>query len=116
MRIFGLGLPELIIIVLIVCVLFGPVLFKKLNKQVRATGKAAKKSIEGGAKAAGKDVDLDNLGKDGVLEKVESFQDHIDKMFSDDDEAQAKPAAAAEPAAEKTLAAEKKEPEEAPKA
>ena len=53
MRIFGLGLPELLIILAIVCILFGPVLFKKTNKQVKATGKAAKKGIENGAKAAG---------------------------------------------------------------
>ena len=59
MRIFGLGLPELLIILAIVCILFGPVLFKKINKQVKATGKAAKKGIENGAKAAGSDVDLD---------------------------------------------------------
>ena len=57
MRIFGLGLPELLIILAIVCILFGPVLFKKINKQVKATGKAAKKGIENGAKAAGSDVD-----------------------------------------------------------
>lgn len=86
MRIFGLGLPELLIILAIVCILFGPVLFKKLNKQVKATGKAAKKGIENGAKAAGSDVDLDHIDKNAVLDKVESFQDRVDKMFEDDDE------------------------------
>ena len=83
MRIFGLGLPEIIIIVLIICVLFGPVLFKKLNKQAKATAKAAKKGIEGEAQAAGTDVNLDDIDKDTVFEKVESFQDHVDKMFDD---------------------------------
>lgn len=86
MRIFGMGPVELIIIVLIICVLFGPVLFKKLNKQVKATGKAAKKGIEDGARAAGKDVDLDHVDKKSVLDHVEKFQDRVDKMFADDED------------------------------
>ncbi len=94
MRIFGLGPLELVIILLIVCVLFGPVLFKKLNKQAKATANAAKKGIEGGAKAAGKDVNLDDIDKDTVLDKVEGFQDRVDKMFTDAEEAEAAEAAA----------------------
>lgn len=86
MRIFGMGLPEIIIIVLIVCVLFGPALFKKINKQVKATSKAAKKGIESGAEAAGVDVDMDSINKSSVLDKVEGLQDRVDKMFADDDE------------------------------
>lgn len=107
MRIFGLGLPELLIILAIVCILFGPVLFKKLNKQVKATGKAAKKGIENGAKAAGSDVDLDHIDKNAVLDKVESFQDRVDKMFEDDDEDE--PAKATDKAPASTKAAEKDE-------
>ena len=107
MRIFGLGLPELLIILAIVCILFGPVLFKKLNKQVKATGKAAKKGIENGAKAAGSDVDLDHIDKNAVLDKVESFQDRVDKMFADDDEDE--PAKAADKTSTSTEAAEKDE-------
>lgn len=87
MRIFGLGIFELLIILAIVCVLFGPALFKKLNKQVKATGKAVKQGIESGAKAAGTEVDLDSIDKSSVLDKVEGFQDRIDKMFAEDDEA-----------------------------
>ena len=86
MRIFGLGPLELIIIVVIVCVLFGPVIFKKLNKQVKATGNAAKKGIESGAKAAGKDIKVDEIDKDTVLDKVESIQNRVDKMFDDAEE------------------------------
>ena len=88
MRIFGLGLPELLIILAIVCILFGPALFKKLNEQVKETGEAAKKGIENGAKAAGTNVDLDHIDKNAVLDKVESFQDRVDKMFEDDEEKQ----------------------------
>ena len=91
MRIFGMGVPELLIILAIICVLFGPVLFKKLGKQVKATGKAAKKGIENGAHAAGKDIDFDSINKDTVLDKVEGFQDRVDKMFEDDDDDEAEP-------------------------
>lgn len=107
MRIFGLGLPELLIILAIVCILFGPVLFKKLNKQVKETGKAAKKGIENGAKAAGSDVDLNHIDKDTVLDKVESFQNRVDKMFEDDDESE--PAKTADEKPESTQTAEKDE-------
>lgn len=92
MRIFGLSIPELIIIIAIICVLFGPMLFKKINKQVKDTSKAAKKGIENGAKAAGADVDLNNIDKDSILDKVAGFQDHVDKMFNDDDEDTKEPA------------------------
>lgn len=95
MKLFGIiGIPELIIIVVIICVLFGPALFKKINKQVKATGKAARKGIENGTKAAGADVDLDNIDKDAVLDKIEGLQNHVDKMFnSDEDDADEAPAA-----------------------
>ena len=104
MRIFGLGLPELLIILAIVCILFGPVLFKKINKQVKATGKAAKKGIENGAKAAGSDVDLDHIDKSVVLDKVESFQDRVDKMFEEDE-----PAKTADKTSDSTPTTEKDE-------
>ena len=107
MRIFGLGLPELLIILAIVCILFGPVLFKKINKQVKATGKAAKKGIENGAKAAGSDVDLDHIDKSVVLDKVESFQDRVDKMFEDDEEDE--PAKTADKTSDSTQTTEKDE-------
>ena len=107
MRIVGLGLPELLIILAIVCILFGPVLFKKINKQVKATGKAAKKGIENGAKAAGSDVDLDHIDKSVVLDKVESFQDRVDKMFEEDEEDE--PAKTADKTSDSTQTTEKDE-------
>lgn len=107
MRIFGLGLPELLIILAIVCILFGPVLFKKINKQVKATGKAAKKGIENGAKAAGSDVDLDHIDKSVVLDKIESFQDRVDKMFEEDEEDE--PAKTADKTSDSTQTTEKDE-------
>lgn len=107
MRIFGLGLPELLIILAIVCILFGPVLFKKINKQVKATGKATKKGIENGAKAAGSDVDLDHIDKSVVLDKVESFQDRVDKMFEEDEEDE--PAKTADKTSDSTQTTEKDE-------
>ena len=107
MRIFGLGLPELLIILAIVCILFGPLLFKKINKQVKATGKAAKKGIENGAKAAGSDVDLDHIDKSVVLDKVESFQDRVDKMFEEDEEDE--PAKTADKTSDSTQTTEKDE-------
>lgn len=108
MRIFGLGLPELLIILAIVCILFGPVLFKKLNKQVKETGKAAKKGIENGAKAAGSDVDLDHIDKDTVLDKVESFQNRVDKMFEDDDESESAKTADKTPDSSQTVETDEK--------
>lgn len=107
MGIFSLGLPELLIILAIVCILFGPVLFKKINKQVKATGKAAKKGIENGAKAAGSDVDLDHIDKSVVLDKVESFQDRVDKMFEEDKEDE--PAKTADKTSDSTQTTEKDE-------
>ena len=107
MRIFGLGLPELLIILAIVCILFGPILFKKINKQVKATGKAAKKGIENGAKAAGSEVDLDHIDKSVVLDKVESFQDRVDKMFEEDEEDE--PAKTADKTSDSTQTTEKDE-------
>ena len=104
MRIFVPGLPELLIILAIVCILFGPVLFKKINKQVKATGK---EGIENGAKAAGSDVDLDHIDKSVVLDKVESFQDRVDKMFEEDKEDE--PAKTADKTSDSTQTTEKDE-------
>lgn len=96
MRIFGMGAPELIIILVIVCVLCGPALFKKLGKRAKNVGKAAVKGIETGATNAGVDVDKikeENKGKT-VAERIESFQDKVDEKleskkeidFGEDDE------------------------------
>ncbi len=71
-----MGAPELIIILIIICVLCGPALFKKV-------GKAAVKGIETGATNAGVDVEKikeDNKGKT-VAERIESFQDKVDEKL-----------------------------------
>lgn len=87
MKLFGIiGVPELIIILIIVCLLFGPSLFKKINSQVRKTGKAAKAAVENGAKAAGTEVDLNAVNKDVIMNKVENLQDRVDKMFESAEE------------------------------
>ena len=81
MRIFGLGMPELVVILLIVCVICGPALFKKLGKRAKSVGKAAGTGLEDGAKTAGVDVEKikeENKGKT-VAERVEAFQDKVDE-------------------------------------
>lgn len=65
------------------------------------------KGIENGAKAAGSDVDLNHIDKDTVLDKVESFQNRVDKMFEDDDESE--PAKTADEKPESTQTPEKDE-------
>ncbi len=83
MRIFGLGLPELVVILVIICVLCGPALFKKLGGRAKKVGKAAVKGIETGATNAGVDVDKikeENKGKT-VAERIETFQDKVDEKL-----------------------------------
>lgn len=83
MRIFGLGLPELVVILIIICVLCGPALFKKLGGRAKKVGKAAVKGIETGATNAGVDVDKikeENKGKT-VAERIETFQDKVDEKL-----------------------------------
>lgn len=86
MRIGPLGLPEIIIIVVIIAVLFGPSLFTKLGKRIKQTGDAAKKGIEAGAAEAGKDVDLDSAKKGSVMETIDSFQDKLDEKLTEAEE------------------------------
>lgn len=88
MKIFGLGMPELIIILVIIVVLCGPALFKKLGSRTKKVAKAAKVGIEDGATKAGVDVEkvkAEGAGKTG-LEKLEDFQDKLDKKLDEKDE------------------------------
>lgn len=96
MHIGPVGVTEIIIILIIVAVIFGPSLFTKLGKRLKKTGDAAKKGIEVGAHEAGKDVNLDNVKKKDVMDSVESFQDKMDEKLTkaeeelDDEERQEK--------------------------
>ena len=83
MKFFGLGMPELIIILVIICVLCGPALFKKLGGRAKKVGKAAVKGIETGATNAGVDVEkIKEENKDKtVAERIESFQDKVDEKL-----------------------------------
>ena len=84
MKIFGLfGPVELVIIIVIIAVLCGPSLFKKLGGRAKAVGKAAKKGIESGATNAGVDVEQakkDNEGK-SALDILGEFQDKVDEKM-----------------------------------
>lgn len=113
MRIFGLGVPELIIILVVILVIFGPGLFKKIGKRGKETFDAAKKGIESGAKENGKDLDLDNMSKDDVLDGVTKMQDKVDDMFAkaeaeSDDKKEAAKKAESEPAGDETATKEEK--------
>lgn len=85
MKIFGLGMPELIIILVIIVVLCGPALFKKLGNRGKKMVNAAKTGIEDGAKTAGVDVDkIKAEAKDKTAaERLEDFQDKVDKKLDE---------------------------------
>ena len=74
---------EIIIIIVIIAVLFGPGIFKKFGKRIKQTGKAAQKGLESGAKNAGVDVDkIKAEAKDKtVQERVEGLQDKVDEWL-----------------------------------
>ncbi|MCD8199960.1 MAG: hypothetical protein LUD25_03230 [Coriobacteriaceae bacterium] len=77
MKIFGLGIPELIIILVIIVVLCGPALFSRLRKRTDSAVKGAKQGIEAGKQAADVKPDPEMEGK-SPMEKVEHFQDKVD--------------------------------------
>lgn len=85
MRIFGLGMPELIIILVIIIVLCGPALFKKLGKRTKKVAKAAKAGLEDGATNAGVDVEKVKAEGEGksALEKLEGLQDKLDQKLDE---------------------------------
>jgi sec-independent protein translocase protein TatA len=109
LTIFGIGIPELIIIIVVILLIFGPGLFKKLGKRGKETFDAAKKGIEEGAKENGKDVDLDNMTKDDVLDGVDKMQNKVDEMFTKAEEDEAKEKAAKAAKEEGTAKSEKPE-------
>lgn len=84
-RIFGLGMPELVIIVVIIVVLCGPVLFKKLGGRTKKVAKAAKAGLESGATNAGVDVEKAKAANEGksALEKLGDLQDKLDEKLDD---------------------------------
>ncbi len=77
MKIFGLGIPELVIILVIIVVLLGPTLFTRLRKRTDSAVKGAKEGIEAGKEAADVKPDPEMEGK-STMEKVEHFQDKVD--------------------------------------
>ncbi len=89
MRIFGMGVMEIAIILVIVCLIFGPVLFKKIGKRGKDTFDSAKKGLENGAKQNDKDLDFDSFSKDDLMDGITKLQDRVDDMFKE--EAEAKP-------------------------
>lgn len=108
MRIFGLGLPELLIILAIVCILFGPVLFKKLNKQVKETGKARQ---EGPSRMAPRQQAAMSTSTTSTRircsTRSRASRTVSTKMFEDDEEDE--PAKTADKTSDSTQAAEKDE-------
>ena len=88
MHIGPLGLPEIIIIVIVIALIFGPNLFKKVGKRLKKTGEAAKKGIEAGAKENGHDIKLDEISKDDVMGKINEFQDKVDEKLNEAEKAQ----------------------------
>lgn len=74
---------EIVIVIVIIAVLFGPGIFKKFGKRIKQTGKAAQKGLESGAKNAGVDVEkIKSEAKDKtVQERVEGLQDKVDEWL-----------------------------------
>lgn len=89
MHIGPLGITEIIIIVIVIAVICGPGIFKKFGKRLKKTGQAAKAGLEAGASENGHDIDLDNVNKESVMDKIDEFQDKLDKKLSEAEEEEA---------------------------
>ncbi len=83
MRIGPFGIVELLIIVVIIALIFGPALFKKFGKRVKQTAESAKEGIEAGARENGKDLKLEEVDKDSIMDKVTAFQDKLDEKLTE---------------------------------
>ncbi len=81
--ILGLGIPELLIILLVVLLIFGPKNLPKLGKSLGATVKNVREGMEGEEDGAEKDVE----GSDKVAEKIEDHSTPIEVVADDDDDA-----------------------------
>lgn len=83
MRFGPLGPLELLIIIVIIAIIFGPSLFKKFGKRVKQTAEGAKEGIEAGARENGKDLRLEEVDKDSIMDKVTAFQDKVDEKLTE---------------------------------
>lgn len=83
MRFGPLGPLELLIIIVIIAIIFGPALFTKIGKRVKQTAESAKEGLEAGAKENGKDLKLDEVKKESIIDKVTEFQDKLDEKLTE---------------------------------
>lgn len=77
--IFGLGMPELIVILAVVLVIFGPKNLPKLGKSLGKTAKSIREGMDEAEAEAGKDKATE--AADVVVEKPADAEDADDGKF-----------------------------------